>query len=126
LFASNATNSGVHLTHLICEIVKMSFHPLQLLYDGIKSHTGCRGRRSKGGRSRGRRWNSRSCRIICLHSWPLQLKLGLALPNRTGIDSTLGGEERRGRNGNGEALKDLRDNQRKDELIMSGGILIHI
>ena len=40
LSAGNATYSGVHLTYLISEIVKMttkvSLHPLKLLHDGLR------------------------------------------------------------------------------------------
>jgi len=122
----NASCSGVYLTHLISEIVKMSIHPLKLRHNGLKSHTSYRGRRSRGGRCRRRRWNSRSCRIICLHSWPFRSKLGLAPPNKIIADGTHNGEKRRERNKNGEVLKDLRDNRRKDELIKGSGILIHI
>ena len=125
LSAGNATNLGVHLIHLIYEIVETSIHPPKLCHDSIKSHTSCRGRRSKSGRSRRRRRNSRSCRIICLYSWLLQSKLGLALPNRTDTDGTHDGEKRKERNRNGEVLKDLRDSQRKDDLITGSGILIH-
>ena len=88
LSTGNANNSGVHLTHLICEIVKTSIHPLKLFHDSIKSHTSYRGRKSRGGRSRRRRRNSKSYRIIHLHSWPLRSKLGLAPPNRTDADGT--------------------------------------
>ena len=124
--AGNATDSGVHLTHLIYEIVETSIHPLKLCHDSIKSHTNFQGRRSRGGKSRRRRWNSRSCRIIHLHSWPFQSKLGLTLLNRTSADGTHDGEKRRERNRNGEVPKDLYDSWRKDELITGSGILIHI
>ena len=75
LFAGNATNSCVHLTHLICEKFVTSIHPLKLCHDSIKSHTSYRGRRSRGARSWRKRRNSRSYRIIRLHSWLLWLKL---------------------------------------------------
>ena len=119
------TNSSVHLTHLICEIVKattkVSLHPLKLRHGGLKGHT-----TSCGGRRSGKRWNSRSYRISRLHSWPLRSKLGLASPDKTNADGTHDGKERKERNGNVKVLKDPRDSRRKDELIMSGGILIHI
>ena len=119
------TDSCVHLTHLICEIVKtttkVSLHLLKLCQDGLEGYTtNCGGRRSE------RRWNSRSYKINCLHSWLLRSKLGLAPPDRTSADGTHDGEERRERNGNGEVLKDLHDSRRKDELIMGSNIQIHI
>ena len=125
LSTSNATNSGVHLTHLIYEIVKtttkVSLHLLKLCQDGLEGYTtNCAGRRSR------RRWNSRSYKISCLHSWLLRSKLGLAPPVRTSADGTHDGEERRERNGNGEMLKDSHDSRRKDELIMGNNIQIHI
>ena len=130
LSACNASYPSVHLTHLISEIVKMttkiSMHLLQLLHDGIKSDTSYRGRRSGGRKSRGRRWNNKSCKIIRLHSWPLRLMLGLAPLNRTSAYGTCDGEERRERNVNVKVLKDPHNSQRKDELITNSGILRHI
>ena len=41
-------------------------------------------------------------------------------------DGTYGSEERRERNGNVKVPKDSRDSRRKDEIIISSGILIHI
>ena len=38
--------------------------------------------------------------------WPLRLKLSLTPPDRTSVDGTHDGEERRERNGNGKVLKD--------------------
>ena len=116
LSTSNATDSGVPLTHLICEIVKIttkvSLHPLKLGYDDLEGRTtSCRGRRS------GRRWNSKSYRIGCFYSWPLQLKLSLTLLDKTSANGTHDSEKRRERNRNGEVLKDPCDSQRKDELI---------
>ena len=99
LSTSNATDAGVHLTHLIGEIVKMSIHPLKLGHYGLQGHISCRRRRSRGGRSWKGGKNSSSSRIIRLHLWPLRSKLGLTLPNRTGADSTYGGEIKRVRNG---------------------------
>ena len=51
LSTGNATKSGVHLTHLICEIVKtttkVSLHLLKLRHDGLEGHTtSCEGRGS--------------------------------------------------------------------------------
>ena len=125
LLAGNATYSGVHLTHLISEIVKtttkVSLYSLKLLHDGLEGHTtSCRGRRSE------RRWNSRSYRIDRLHSWLLRSKLGLTLLDWIGTDGTHDDEERRKRNGNVKVLKDSCDSRGKDELITSSGILIHI
>ena len=125
LSACYATNSGVHLTHLICEIVKMTtkvnLHSLKLHHDGLQDHTtSCGGRRSRG------RWNNKSCRICCLYSWPLWSKLGLAPPTKTSADGTHGGEERRGKNGNVKVCEDTRDSRREDKLIMCSSIQIHI
>ena len=61
-----------------------------------------------------------------LYSWPLRSKLGLTLLDRTNADGTHSGEERRERNGNVKVLKDQCDSRRKDELITSRGIQIHI
>jgi len=58
--------------------------------------------------------------------WLLWSKLGLALTNRTGVDSTHGGEVRRIRNRDGKMAKDPRDSRRKDEFITSCHILIDI
>ena len=108
LSVGNAAYSGVHLTHLISEIVKMttkvSMHPLKLLYDGLEGHT-----TSHGGRRSERGWNRRSCIIGRLHSWPIRSKLSLTPPDRTSVDGTHNGEERRKRNENVKMLKDLRD-----------------
>ena len=97
LFVGNATGLGVHRTHLICEIVKtttkVSLYLLKLHHDGLKGHTTNYG----GRRSRGRGWNSRSCKIGHLHSWLLPLKLGLASLGKTNADGTRDGEERRER-----------------------------
>ena len=57
---------------------------------------------------------------------PLRLKLGLAPLDRTNTYGTHDGEESRERNGNVKVLKDPCDSLRKDELITSSGILIHI
>ena len=96
LSASNAAHSIVHVTHLINEIVKtttkVSLHLLKLLHDGLEDHT-----TSRGGRRSGRGWNSRSCRIGHLHSWPLRLKLNLTLPDRISANGTYDGEERKER-----------------------------
>ena len=54
------------------------------------------------------------------------MKLSLAPSNRTSVDDIDGGVVRRNRNGDGKVAKDLRDNQRKDELITSCRILIDI
>ena len=126
LSTGNATGVGVHLTHLIGEMVKTSIHPLKLCHDGLQSHTNYRRRRSRYGRSREGGRKNRSSRIVCLCLWPLQSKLGLALLNKTCNDGTHGGEERRVRNRNGEVSEDTRDSRRKDELITCSRILIHI
>ena len=58
----NVAYSGVHLTHLISEIVKtttkVSLHPLKLLHNGIEGHT-TSGERGRSGRKQSRRWWSR-------------------------------------------------------------------
>ena len=123
--ASNAAYSSVHLTYLITELVKtttkVSLHPLKLLHNGLEGHTTSnRGRRSRKG------WNSRSCRIGHLHLWLFRSKLSLTSLDRTSTDSTHDGEERKERKGNVKVLKDPHNSRRKDELIMSSGILIHI
>ena len=46
--------------------------------------------------------------------------------DRTSIDGTHDGEKRRERNENVKVLKDLHDSRRKDKLITSSSILIHI
>ena len=56
----------------------------------------------------------------------LQLKLGLAPPNRTSADGTYGGEERRVRNGDMKVCEDMCNSRRKDELITCSRIQIHI
>ena len=126
LSAGNAIDSGVHLTHLMCEIVKtttkVNLHPLNLRHDGLEGHT-----TSYGGRqNRGSRQNSRSCRIGRLYLWPLRSKLGLASPDKTSIYGTHDGEERRERNGNVKVCEDTCDSRRKDELITGSSVLIHI
>ena len=130
LSMGDATNSGIYLTHLIGEIVKtttiVSLHLLKLRYDGLQGHISCRRRRSRSGRSRRIGRNNKSCSIIRLHTWLFQSKLGLALPNKTSVDGTHGGEVRRIQNRNGEVLEDTRDSRRKDELITCNRILIHI
>ena len=120
------TTSGVHLTHLIGEIVKtttkVSLHLLKLHHDGLESHTNnCRGRRSWG-----KGWNSRSYRIGCLHSWPLRSKLSLTPSNRTNVDGTHNGEKRRERDGNVKMCEDTHDSRKEGELIMCSSVLIHI
>ena len=41
-----------------------------------------------------------------IDAWLLRLKLSLTPPDRTSVDGTHDGEERRERNGNGKVLKD--------------------
>ena len=126
LFVGIATNSSVHLTHLICEIVKtttkVNLHLLKLCHDGLEGHITSYG----GRRSQGKGWNSKSYRINRLHSWPLRSKLGLTLPDWTSTDGTHNGEKKRERNRNEEVLKDLHESWRKNELITSCDIQIHI
>ena len=114
------TNTGVHLTQLISESAKVSIHAFKLSHDDLQGHITSRGRRRSGG------WNSKSCRTGRLHTWLLQSKLSLTLPNRTGFDETHGGVVRRNGNGNGKVAKDPRDSRRKDELITGRRILIDI
>jgi len=54
------------------------------------------------------------------------LKLGLAPLNRSSADGTHNGVIRRIKNGDGKLAKDLRDSQRKNELIMDRRIPIDI
>ena len=49
----NKTDTGVHLTQLIIESVKVSIHALKLHQDGLKRHTTTQRRRSGGGRNGG-------------------------------------------------------------------------
>ena len=126
LFAGNATDLGVHRTHLICEIVKtttkVSLHSLKLHHDGLKGHTtSCGGRRSWG-----RRWNSKSCKIGHLHLWLLQSKLSLTPLDKTSADGTHDGEKRRERNENVKVCEDTHDSRREGELITCSSVLIHI
>ena len=114
------TNTSVHLTQLISESAKVSIHAFKLSHDDLQGHITSRGRRRSGG------WNSKSCRTGRLHTWLLQSKLSLTLPNRTGFDETHGGVVRRNGNGNGKVAKDPRDSRRKDELITGRRILIDI
>ena len=120
LSSCNMTDTGVHLTQLITESVKVSIHALKLPHDGLKSHITTRGRRSGGGR------NSRSCRINRLRPWLLRKKLGLAPPNRSCTDSTYNGEVGRIRNRDRKMAKNSHDSRRKNELIMGRRILINI
>ena len=73
-----------------------------------------------------RGWNSRSCRISHLQTWVFWIKLSLTPLDRTSIDGTHNGEERWKRNGIKEVCDDLRDSQRKDELIMGSSVFIDI
>ena len=56
--SSNTADTGVHLTHLSSECIKVSIHALKLRYDRIKSHTSRRRKGSGGGWSRS---SGRSC-----------------------------------------------------------------
>ena len=47
--SSNTADTGVHLTQLITESVKVSIHVLKLHHDRIKSHTTYKRRGSGGG-----------------------------------------------------------------------------
>ena len=112
------TNTGVHLTQLIIENVKVSIHALKLCQDDLQGHiTKCQRRRSKGGR------NSKNYRTSRLHTWQLWSELSLAPSNRTSVDGTHNGEVRRARNGDGKVAKDKCDSRRKDELIKGHCIL---
>ena len=111
-------NTGVHLTQLISESVKLSIHALKLRHNVLQGHITSQGRRSKGGR------NNRSCRTGRLYKWPLWSKLSLTLSNRTSVDDTHGGVVRRNRNGDGKLVMDLCDSRRKDELITGHCILL--
>ena len=58
--------------------------------------------------------------------WPLRLKLGLTLSNKTDVDGTHCGEVGRIRNSDRKMAKDPRDSRRKNELISGCYILIKI
>ena len=120
LSSYDTIDTGVHPTQPIRESVKASIHALKLHRDSLKGHTTSWGKRSSHGR------NSRSCRTSSLHMWPLQSKLGLAPPNRTGIYGTHGSVVWRAMNGDGKMANDPRDTWRKNELITGCRILIDI
>ena len=132
LVASDAIDSGVHLTHLIEQMVKtttkISTHVLKLLHDVNKGDNCPRWKgRGKGGTGlRGR--GCRVCRgCICgLHMWPLCSKLCCTPPNKLLTYGTHDIEERKGRNNDMHVCEDARDSQRKDELIMCSHVLIAI
>ena len=104
---SSCNTEGVHLTQLITESVKASIHTLKLRHDGLEGHTTTQRRKSKVGR------NSRGWRIGCLHSRPLQSKLGLTLPKISCADGTHEGVIGRIRNRDRKMAKDPHDSQRK-------------
>ena len=126
LAASDATNLGVHLTHLIKKMVKMttkiSTHVLKLLHDAreidIYPRGWRRGRWGKGSRGRG-------C-IRHLHMRPFCNKLCCTPPDRLLNYSTHDIQERRKRNSNVQVCEDARDSQMKDELITCSSVLIAI
>ena len=104
----------------LTESVKASIHALKLHHNGLESHTTRRRRKSEGGRNGG------GWRIRHLGPWPLQSKLGLALPNRSYTNGTHDSIERRTRNKDRKMVKDPRDRRRKNELITGCHILIDI
>ena len=114
----NTTNTGVHLTQLITKCVKVSIHAHKLCHDGLKSHSTHRSRRSEGGWS-GRRWRSRH--LYLGPPWP---KLCLAPSDNSSIYGTHNHEVMRLGKGDRKMVKDSRDSQRKNELIMGHRIPI--
>ena len=82
------------------------------------SHTTHRGRRSKDEQN-GRCWS-----IQHLGLWLLQLKLGLAPPNRSCTNDTHDRVERRIKNRDRRIGQDPHDSQRKNKLITGRRILI--
>ena len=112
LSSCNTTNTGVHLTQLITENVKVSIHVHKLCHDVLKSHPTRRRRWSKGG------WSWRSQRNRRPGLCPPQSKFHLALFNSSSVYSThdrkvvwLSIEERK-------VANDLHDSRRKNELII--------
>ena len=126
LVATNATDFGFHLTHLIGQMIQMttkiSMNVLKLLHDVSKGEI-C----SKGGkRSRwGRGSRGRGC-IDRLHTRPLRSKLCYTLLNSLLANDTHDMEERRRRNGDVHVCEDMCDSRRKDELITCNTVLIAI
>ena len=116
----NTIDTGVHLTQLIIESVKVSIHVLKLRHDRLKSHATTRRRRSEGGRSGGGR------RIRRLRPWLLRSKLGLTSSNRHHADGTHDSVERRIMNRDRKMANDLRDSRRKNEIITGRRIPINI
>ena len=111
LSSCDTTNMSVHLIQLSSECIMVSIHVLKLRHDGLKHHTTTRRRGRRGG------WNGRGWRSRCLSSWPLQLKLGLALSNRWCVNGTHDDKERSIRDRDRKMTNDLRDSRREKELI---------
>ena len=127
LVASDATDSSVHLIHLIRQMVKttikISMHVLEQLHDAserdIYPRGGRRGRWGRGSRGRG-------C-IRCLHMWPLPESCAALLQiDSLLINGTHDMEERKGRNGDVHLCEDACDSWRKDKLITCSSVLIAI
>ena len=115
------TNTGVHLTQLITESVKVSIHALTLCHDSLKSHTTTRRRRSGGGRSR------KGWKISHLRPRPLRSKLDLTSSNWNCVYDTHDQKKKRGiRDLNQEVSRYMRDSRRKDKLITCSCIPINI
>ena len=116
----NTTDTGVHLTQLITECVKVSIHALKLCHDHLKSHTTHRRRRSKYG------WSGRCRRRDRLGPWPLQSKLGFALLNGHCVYGTHDREVCRLKIEDRRMAKNPRDSRRENKLIMGRCIFIDI
>ena len=92
LEVSDATNLGVHLTHLIRKMVKtptkINTHKLKLIHDGSKRNLCSRRRRMSIWRRRSRSMGS--IRQSRLHMWPFSGQLCITPPNRFLADGTHG------------------------------------
>ena len=116
----DTTNTGVHLTQLITESVKVSIHVHKLCHDGLKCHSTRRRWRSGGG------WSGRSWRSCRLRLGLPRSKLCCAPSNGNSIYGTHHGKMRRLRIGDGKMAKDLHDSRKKNELITGRHIPIDI
>ena len=120
LSSCDTTNTGVHLTQLITESVKVSIHAHNLCHDGLKCHSTRRRWRNRGGWS-DRSW--RSCRLCLGLPWS---ELCLAPSNDCSIYGTHHEKMRRDRKGDGKMAKYMHDSRRKNELITGRYIPIDI
>ena len=118
--SSNTADTGVHLTQLITESVKVSIHMLKLHHDRIKSHTTRKRRGSGGG------WSSRSRRSRRLGLRPPRAKLSITPSNGSNVNGTHDVERIRWRIGDKKMVKNSRDSWERDEFIMGRYIPIDI